>query len=392
MQWNHPLLDTSSKSKVAQASKNARERRKKEFETLMEENQKLREEREKYLLRIEHLQLKVVEMREDEGDIDLQLENELLKAQLSEHSLFVNGLIKMSDGVPTSALEKKQLYRQGADYANVHITSLLTRSVRLSGQWQSGKVPSCGSDLQLSVCFQHVVDPASGARRLNMRTDQVFPFPATADMVSAVYWSLWTNNDVVRSLIEESNMSASGISTSTILHSDELNSDSDESLATLYTRDENQHHVFVASKRETSIARGSLAVAIDGDDVQGELAQPWKRRKCQMCARSNTNVNRLQEVEGNALAKQELNNPTYVEGCAVWDLDGDRGCRVAAIMSIVDGFKVGNFCGFDMVSADGAVSESFVALSRAFMGRISQGIAAAAASAASPATKKARSE
>jgi hypothetical protein len=366
-----------ARTKVAQASKNAREKRKKEMETLVEENQRLREERERFLQHIEMLQEKVIEMREKEGDIDLQLENELLKAQLSEHTMFVNGLLRMAGGVPTTEAEKKQLYRQGADYAVAHINSLLSRSVRTAGEWRVAKVPE--GMRNLAVWYQYVTDQGTGLRRLNLRADQVI-LGVSSEIVSALYWSLWTSETAVRELFEGSHVDSAEISSKAILHeelrcnpSQDDGEDKEESLATLYTRDDRAHHVFIASKREQSIARGSLALAMDGDDVGGQMIQPWKRRRCKMCARSNTNVNRLQEegvpasLASAAATGLPMNNPTYIEGSVVWDLDDNRGCRLASVLSLVEGFKVGKFDAFELVTPDGWVSEKFLTFIRAFV-------------------------
>ena len=409
MPWDHPLLlsksstpfssseddmtsslkneerkdgnSSTNKSKVAVASKNARERRKKELETLLEENSKLKEERERFLQHIEMLQEKVIEMREKEGDIDLQLENDLLKAQLSEHSLFISALMRMANGVPTSDAEKRQLYRQGADYAVAHINSLLSRSVRLAGEWKIAKIPHA-LGASMAVWFQHVTDPGSGLRRLNLRADHIIP-NVSADVVSSLYWSLWTSQAALQEIFQGSYVDATEISNEVILH-DELvlnpneGQDREESLATVYTRDEKAHHVFIASKREQSIARGSLALAMIGDDVGGQMIQPWKRRKCKMCARSNTNVNRLQENDPviashssssscPSLSISSLNNPTYIEGSVAWDLDDNRGCRIASVLSLVEGFTVGKFDAFALIAPDGSVSDNFATFIRSFL-------------------------
>jgi hypothetical protein len=390
------LRQGSTKTKVALASKNAREKRKKEFELLMEENTRLREERERFLQHIEMLQQKVIEMREKEGDIDLQLENDLLKAQLYEHSMFVNGLMRMASGVPTTEAQKKQLYRQGADYAVAHINSLLSRSVRMHGEWREAKIPEGELPNHMAVWYQHVTDTGTGSRRLNLRADHIIPM-VSAEIVSTLYWSLWTNDQQVRSLFDGSKVDAAEISNKVILHDelcltpsgtsasagtssavdDTATADKEESLATLYTRDDKAHHVFIASKREQSIPRGTLALAMPGDDVKGEMIQPWKRRRCKMCARSNTNINRLQE-EGSDAAKapsnfpkldsaSSLTNPTYVEGSVAWDLDDGRGCRIASVVSLVEGFKVGKFDAFELITMDGRVSDEFIGFINTFV-------------------------
>jgi hypothetical protein len=281
----------------------------------------------------------------------------------------------MASGVPTTEAEKKQLYRQGADYAVAHINSLLSRSVRAEGEWREAKVPP--GLRGMAVWYQLVTDQGSGLRRLNLRADQVIP-GVSAEIVAALYWSLWTSEAAIRELFEGSHVDSAEISSKALLHeelkcsSSEDGEDKEESLATLYTRDDRAHHVFIASKREQSIARGSLALAMDGDDVDGQMIQPWKRRKCKMCARSNTNVNRLQEEpfpDADAIASSSLslNNPTYIEGSVVWDLDDNRGCRLATVLSLVEGFKVGKFDAFELVTPDGWVSEKFVTFIRSFI-------------------------
>jgi len=284
--------------------------------------------------------------------------------------------------VPTTEAEKRQLYRQGADYAIAHISSLLSRSVRLAGEWRQAKMPE--SVKYMAVWYQHITDPGTGLRRLNLRSDQILP-NVSADVVSSLYWSLWTSEAIVREFFESSNVDAADISSRVVLH-DELRStavqedteDKEESLATLYTRDDRAHHVFIASKRDQWIARGSLALAMAGDNVDGQMIQPWKRRKCKMCARSNTNINRLQQnsvpLESSSSSSSEsasnaavpLNNPTYIEGSVAWDLDDNRGCRMASVVSLIEGFRVGKFDAFELITKDGWVSDKFVAFIRSF--------------------------
>jgi hypothetical protein len=186
------------------------------------------------LAHIEDLQAKVIEMREREGDVDLVLENELLKAQLEEHKGFVQGLIRMGGNVPAGNLvEKKKLYRQGADYAVSKVQALLASTVRSSGEWRRAHVsPELlsmfpeGADLAL--WYQIVSDfsstsasssaPNPPAQRLNIRCDQIVP-NCTANHVAETYWALWTDLQVVRDFFRHTtHVNPTDVTTSVVFH------------------------------------------------------------------------------------------------------------------------------------------------------------------------------
>lgn len=199
-----------SESKVAYASKRAREKRKQEVESLKKENERLRLEREMFLQHMEELQNKVIEMREKDGDVDLVLENELLKTQLEEHRLFIQNLTKMGLISPSSsAEEKKKLYRQGVDYALNKIQSLLSSAVRQASEWKLAKTTPEVSLVPGSVFQVHyqVVPDFSESNvavsRLNVRSDHFIP-NVDAKFAADFYWSLWTNIDLVRTFFQNS--------------------------------------------------------------------------------------------------------------------------------------------------------------------------------------------
>ena len=75
-------------------SKTAREKRKRELIGLRSENKRLREERVEFQKKIRLLEEKV-DLFRDQASANIQLENEILRAQLEEHKKFVGGFMKL---------------------------------------------------------------------------------------------------------------------------------------------------------------------------------------------------------------------------------------------------------------------------------------------------------
>jgi predicted nuclease with TOPRIM domain len=80
------------------ASRKLRKRKKVEEEELRKENDRLREERLRLLRHINDLEAKLNELVEP----DLDLENELLKAQLEQHRGFIDGFLQQLSVVEPS--------------------------------------------------------------------------------------------------------------------------------------------------------------------------------------------------------------------------------------------------------------------------------------------------
>jgi hypothetical protein len=354
---------TTHRSATAVASANARERRKRELDALKAENEKLKLERDRYLQHIDELQAKVNEMREKDGELDVQLENELLKAQLKEHATFVEALIHQAKfGPPAITLspehDKIKLYRQGADFAVQQVLSLLTRSVKQSSEWTLGRFNRKIS-APFAVSYQIIPDfIKTSETRLNLRTDLVFE--AKPEQVLAQYMNLWTNDEMLKTFFRGSNFRPSSDLTQ-ITHNVTLLNDSlttnGETLGALHTREETGTKgidmLFAFSKKKVDVAYGTLV----GTSLHCSLLEPWKRESVLLLARSSQK-------------HDETTNSNYslwVEGCIAWEQEPGL-CRMTTIVSVPENWVLfAKAIVFDEFIHNGVVNDKFLELTERFM-------------------------
>lgn len=119
---NDPEL--KRKAAVAAASRATRAKKKKEMDELRRRNVELMKERRALRGIIGDLQLRVQANRKA-GVIDLQAENELLKAELNEHKNFLAQFKRVADGMPATQTGKRVMCTQGADAAIGQVLGLL---------------------------------------------------------------------------------------------------------------------------------------------------------------------------------------------------------------------------------------------------------------------------
>ena len=387
-------------SKVAHASKRAREKRKQEVESLKKENEKLRLEREMFLQHMEDLQNKVIEMREKDGDVDLVLENELLKTQLEEHRLFIQNLTKMGLVSPSSSTEeKKKLYRQGVDYALNKIQSLLSSTTRQSSEWKLAKsTPEVNliPGTVFQVHYQVVPDFSESnvaVSRLNIRSDHFIP-NVDAKFAGDFYWSLWTNIDLVRMFFQNSPATTNNFVDVTLhdelMEEEEIVADASlvlgvkslknnlmqrEKLCTICTKEQvfsepssssstsvnNEepgimNNIFVACKGIADFSLSTLNIPeFSLPDESNSSSGKKKKRKT-----NDGNANVDEASFGNnkrvstylcarSSTRQDPNDDfhsissLYVEGSVCWNVEGENGCRISSIISFPETFPLSYF-------------------------------------------------
>jgi len=105
------LVETEEQKKerrkrVAAASRATRAKRKQEKDDLKDRNAKLEEQREHFLERIADLQMEVQSLRQ-EGTINLEKENRLLRIEIEKHKSFINVLLNATNTIPKYTLEEQ---------------------------------------------------------------------------------------------------------------------------------------------------------------------------------------------------------------------------------------------------------------------------------------------
>uniref|UniRef100_A0A7S2R844 BZIP domain-containing protein n=1 Tax=Mucochytrium quahogii TaxID=96639 RepID=A0A7S2R844_9STRA len=361
------------REQIARASRKAREKKKNRKVELEKENDRLKRERSAFLENIQNLQLKLAELRNC-GHIDIQLENELLRAQLEEHKRFLSGCCQLHHGVPSSTGTLLSINRQSADFTNTYVHSLISRSI--TENWELGKVK--GTKFQHVIpgynatsCYKFITEPKEC---LHLRID--FAVRGIGiDIVADVYWSMWTNPDIVRKLygidcpfkLKEVNipMAPTGV---------------DECMRTYSYSEDSVEWVYLASRKREQIVKSTVQLpdekspglvrGLTPKQVEQQAAaaavqqQPKKRRKGKsgekkeaavgvfgktngwVFARSTTQHTPEETtgkksrqriagflIEGLVVWEQEVRNTVEVE-CMQEDLDPDMCTRGTIVLSI----------------------------------------------------------
>mmetsp|Transcript_6550 Transcript_6550/g.12085 ORF Transcript_6550/g.12085 Transcript_6550/m.12085 type:complete len:510 (-) Transcript_6550:286-1815(-) len=184
------------RDQIAKASRKARLKKRMKIDELHEENKKLREERNIFLKKIESLESKVAELKFC-GQVDVQLEHELLVAQLEEHKRFLSGCFKLQHGIPSSQNVYANLQAQGTRFAETYVQSLLSRSCTENWtplKFKPGYFKTLVPGYHLAGCFRRL----EGSNSINVRFDLAID-NATVEECAGIHWGMWTDAEVLRS-------------------------------------------------------------------------------------------------------------------------------------------------------------------------------------------------
>lgn len=283
------------RQQIAKASRKAREKRKQAMDELKKDNAKLRQERMTFLNKINELQAKVNEMRSN-GECDVQLENELLRAQLQEHKRFLGSCFKLHYGIPSSNKTRQNLNEQASSFAETYVQSLLSRS-SVEQDWVETEIPTDHSKylkkgFNCTGIHKFVHSPA---KCLHLRFDLVFR-DVSIDTVANVYWSMWTNPDYVRKMYSMDypfQLTKLNLPESLDAQVDGQGENSGSKIGTmchLEKRDPPEKDcewVFVVSRKKQSLAKSTLTLskdktpsilrgAVDNSVDCGAIAKPEK--------------------------------------------------------------------------------------------------------------------
>jgi len=407
---------------VARASKNAREKKKREIEVLRTENKRLRHERAEFLNKIEMLQA-VLQANREGGQVDLQLENELLKAQLEEHTNFVSAINHIARGIPTNDRTKMRVYKQGADFATQNVLSLLTRPVTERQSWTRGRLPPSFQDLPFSdnlrtISFRIVEEQETAgkppSRRLLLRLDHQLPgydLGTTSDL----YWRLWHEPDMYSKYYDDMDpqFSAADHQTKEIIREDieddSLTSKGKQRIIISYVREASTNAasrgrstpeklspasvsadsalsegstphdwIFVSSRTQQDISKATLYLPRFNLDRESCTEDLGDCAECIVCARTSTK-NLVEVVDRTALDGCEstpIETSHYVEGAALWALDSQPGCFMVTVMSMPEIFEQRWLNGFgDVICPDGTLTIKFASYIEGFHKLVQKAIA-----------------
>lgn len=181
-----------------------REKKKREKEEMLEENQQLKRGRGELLKQIADLEHEVEGLR-SRGEVDLSKENQLLRAEIKRHKYFIDQVVKVTLTTPneTEHLERLRLLRSGIASGQRHIKSLAYSSSRSNVLWRPANVFS----LNLTQDIQPVFEPmyqylpldaeVDDAKRFNLRL-QTTELPLNYKRFARAYWKISSTPELVQ--------------------------------------------------------------------------------------------------------------------------------------------------------------------------------------------------
>ena len=189
------------KARVAARSKAAREKRKREREVLEEKIRALEMENERHKRTVADLQNEAQKLR-DIGQVDLKLENNLLRAEIMEYRKFVQMFKRFKAEVPdekTKDLKRLRLLNQGISSAINSITSFLSIST-FDSTWQWTKMNASDPEANDSMIAKYQLLPIGStfknAKILNVRVDyKPFDFKQPFDKVCDALFLMHSGGD-----------------------------------------------------------------------------------------------------------------------------------------------------------------------------------------------------
>lgn len=186
--------------KNPEACRQYRERQKQDVQRLRERNDELSESRDEFLSRIAELQAEVQVLR-GENSVDLEMENQLLRAEVRQHKVFVRHFMDASARLPdTSHEEQYRVLNGGLESAVGQVVGLAVTSAADSS-WKVAQDFSVGDGMVVSTVYQYLPLGASrkDAKRVNVRME-MRGIPIEASEVSNFFWGMFGDEGMIKAL------------------------------------------------------------------------------------------------------------------------------------------------------------------------------------------------
>mmetsp|Transcript_44300 Transcript_44300/g.70821 ORF Transcript_44300/g.70821 Transcript_44300/m.70821 type:complete len:488 (-) Transcript_44300:1865-3328(-) len=190
------------KEKMAAACRKFRAKRKQMVEELREKNAVLEQDREVYLVRIAELQTEAQALR-DCGNISIIKENDLLRAEIRKHKVFIRGLVDAVGNIPSVTDEEKlRILRRGVDSGIGQITGIAYTSAVDPSWKQANPVVVDGQTIKLRYQYLPLGVSVHEAKRLNVRVD----FTERSESLEELFYKLWNfmnDDDLLRHVMSK---------------------------------------------------------------------------------------------------------------------------------------------------------------------------------------------
>ncbi|GBG33177.1 Hypothetical Protein FCC1311_094012 [Hondaea fermentalgiana] len=171
----------------AEASRRSRLKRKADMERLRERNEELEQDRDLFLERIAELQLEVSTLRHA-GSIDIARENELLRAEIRKHKMFVSSIVRATREAPQMLLEERvRLLKSGIDSSLAQVIGL----VHTSTNWPEHSFVPETARHQMRIQYHFLPEGArrEEIKRLGLRLE-AYNFELDAQEMGKAMWEL----------------------------------------------------------------------------------------------------------------------------------------------------------------------------------------------------------
>mmetsp|Transcript_33449 Transcript_33449/g.40989 ORF Transcript_33449/g.40989 Transcript_33449/m.40989 type:complete len:525 (-) Transcript_33449:996-2570(-) len=357
------------RDQIARASRKARQKRRDEIQKLTVENKRLKTERMDHLQKIEGLEEKVREIRSQGQAVDVQLENELLWKQLEEHKMFIRGVRRLIDGVPTNTVAMKQVLKQGTNYAVTTVHSLISQSIR--DDWKVAELKSehfrhikPGANLTVTYKRYEAKLDDNSKSKMHIRIDCAWPNVDVRHVLHE-YWRMYVEEEYfmhmfatdynvkLRPIIlsDKSNIAVLGEPALVSGNAEECEkiNDDDDHIRTFYykedcksTGDVDRDWVYILTRRQRELARSTLLLPKSktpslGNSAPRRVISSLNKNKGVVKKRQQRNKNAQKEVyaygktkswicarstEGHVPLKNmpdtKRNQTPFVEGAIIW--------------------------------------------------------------------------
>ncbi|GBG33301.1 Hypothetical Protein FCC1311_095252 [Hondaea fermentalgiana] len=153
----------------AEACRRSRLKRKADVEHLRRRNAELEANREMYLERIAQLQMEVSTLRHD-NCIDIDKENQLLRAEIRKHRAFIEEIVNVVDGTPGMVLEERvRMLKTGIESSMGQVIGLMHTST----SWRSLEPLLLDGGIRMQLSYEVLPHnaPSHKVKRLNIRAE-----------------------------------------------------------------------------------------------------------------------------------------------------------------------------------------------------------------------------
>jgi len=349
---------------VRLASRLSRAKKRREFLTLKEANEKLRDEGERLKIKINQLKCQV-ENKLSSSELEMIAENAALKIQLQNHKAFFKEFMRLTTGTPSTRTAQHDLCRQGSVSAQDYLKGLIAQSQLYWDQLKPPQSKSLAASLSMLNIHYQLLDNglfqadknSKGLKRFNLRIDLSFP-NLSAKKVADWYWNTFVNSaqDQCRLLgvekFEFKSIDSPDPNTQLVYNHKEWENKKD------------QGTVFICNRKEETLLRSTLAPPLDeAAEDEGKASEVFGKVKAHVVAMTATHSTletmRSYGPELRSDIPEDVNHITSVviQGSVSYEEDGV--CHFINVLSFPENYRIIDLAHSECIREDGTMTEEF---------------------------------